>query len=123
MSKFKVFQELAFDSHTTFKAHLLGLLGQHIFGATRWKGNSEKTKQAWPKRTAENAPKADFFFQKQIFFSARRFERKTPILFFSQFFAIFSLRKDRYCPLLFFPFFRRDVCQMANMSGKWSENR
>ena len=29
---FKVFQELAFYSHTTFKAHLLGLLGQHILG-------------------------------------------------------------------------------------------
>ena len=31
MFKFKVFQELAFYSHATFKAHLLGLLGQHIF--------------------------------------------------------------------------------------------
>ena len=32
MFNFKVFQELAFYSHTTFKAHLLGRLGQHIFG-------------------------------------------------------------------------------------------
>ena len=30
MFNFKVFQELAFYSHATFKAHLLGLLGQHI---------------------------------------------------------------------------------------------
>ena len=29
--KFEVFHELAIYSHTTFKAHLLGLLGQHIF--------------------------------------------------------------------------------------------
>ena len=29
---FKVVQDLAFYSHTTFKAHLLGLLGQHISG-------------------------------------------------------------------------------------------
>ena len=28
---FEVFHELAIYSHTTFKAHLLGLLGQHIF--------------------------------------------------------------------------------------------
>ena len=28
---FKVFQELSFYSHLTFQAHLLGLLGQHIF--------------------------------------------------------------------------------------------
>ena len=32
MFNFKVFQELAFYSHATFKAHLLGLLGQHISG-------------------------------------------------------------------------------------------
>ena len=31
MFNFKVFQELAFYSHATFKAHLLGLLGQHFF--------------------------------------------------------------------------------------------
>ena len=30
----KVFQELAFYSHTTFKAHLLGILGQHIIDIT-----------------------------------------------------------------------------------------
>ena len=38
MFNFKVFQELAFYSHATFKAHLLGLLGQHIlypFSTTR----------------------------------------------------------------------------------------
>ena len=29
---FEVFHELAIYSHTTFKAHLLGLLGQHILG-------------------------------------------------------------------------------------------
>ena len=28
---FEVLHELAIYSHTTFKAHLLGLLGQHIF--------------------------------------------------------------------------------------------
>ena len=37
MFNFKVFQELAFYSHATFKAHLLGLLEQHIFNAPRQK--------------------------------------------------------------------------------------
>ena len=42
---FKVFQELAFYSHTTFQAHLLGLLGQHIFFARSGRMTPEKQRK------------------------------------------------------------------------------
>ena len=44
----KVFQELAFYSHTTFKAHLLGLLGQHILEVRSAENDEENQKIILP---------------------------------------------------------------------------